>query len=232
MFFAKYWSNIDLDSIKDIVRVLPIFTRQGNGTRSLIQYRKGAVKVNQDTHFNGPGSISDFVFTGPPMMAVYGECRWNKLVLAVQNNMMSEAYQFHLWLNKLFDILKEKLVELDPSYARSISDPLIYDSLTQSSYYKELRCRLATTTDRSHGDGNESQIVTAFLYKDKDDGEGWGAIRPSEVKARSLIYPVFKVNYYRAGDHVGLVLTILKARVIDPEPQLPEDNSKWLMDYA
>lgn len=155
------------------------------------------------------------------MQVVYSGCKYNSIVF-VADQTQSEFLE---WLNGMKEAVGEYIKANPAQFKFSSLSPSAMSVTTVSSnpdmYPNELRCRLSTL--RNGPDIDSQEINTSFwMAKDRTQ-----SIEPSNIRARGIITPIFKLGYFKLGEAYGIELTLLKA-LYDP----PADMSIANDDYG
>lgn len=233
---AEHFSKFHGDRVDDLI-VLPPYEPKPTTTplvsvpAPVPQWVRGNIRVR-----NGQGGGSrDFVITAPPMKVLYGGCRWNRLVFALPGAANQPVYTFEKWIrNTVMPAVKAQIwafpsrfkpgsqtnqrFVFDEGVLKPSSDPLQYpdELVTRLSVRKPLY------------DGDVDLVDTEFIQESADGVE---RVEPDNLTAGSVVQPVLKISYNRIGERFGLVLTVLKAKVLEINARTPAiQNSAWIID--
>lgn len=235
---AEHFTRVDGERLSKIT-VLPPYEPKNQQTPTNLQWVRGNIRMD--------GAVSginrDLVVTGPHLTVVYGGCRWNRLVFALPGAANQEVYHFEKWLRSLIDVVKGQIWSNPQRYrpgsltnARFTFDDTscLKPSSNPSIYPDELVTKLSvrrTITTDTNGEEVFADIPdTDFLL---DNGDGMiDTILPNDITAGSVIQPIFKISYNRNNERFGLVLTVLKAKVINKKDpaSMRIENGAWVFD--
>lgn len=227
MASAIYYSKLTEDDINTIVVVPPYEPKQ-----SISQWVRGAIKFMN--------MYSDVVITGPCMRVVYSGCRWNKLIMTGDN--METFQHFCTFLRNVEWVVNtaiwsepEKYKPNAKSNTRFLFDPTVVPGNSSPQFgppKDEIRCRLSVKRSplvvQEGGDDSIVEPDTDFFVEDEN---GVRKLHPSEIQNGWKVIPVIRFSYYRNIERFGLVLTVLKAKVIPCDNSHPViNNEDWEMD--
>lgn len=235
---AEHFSKFNGSRLEDII-VLPPYEPKSvipNGTTIPVpppvpQWVRGNIRLRN----GASGGSRDFVITAPPMTVVYGGCRWNRLILGLPGAGDQQVYAFEKWIrNAVIPAVKSQIWSFpgrfkpgsltnqrfvfDESVLKPSSDPSVYpdELVTRLSVRKPLY------------DGDTDLIDTEFI---QESAAGVERVEPDNLTAGSVVQPVLKISYNRIGERFGLVLTVLKAKVLEMNSRSPHiDNGSWIID--
>ena len=238
---ADHYSKYNGDRLAEITVLPPYEPRlpQANGAAPsgavpppVPQWVRGSIRVAGRLS----GSPRDLVVTGPPLTVVYSGCRWNRLVLAMPGAGNVESYRFERWIrDNLIPTVRQQIwsnpTRFKPGALTNqrfvFDDSCLKTSSDSTLYPDELVTRLSVRKPLYEGD--QDLLDTEFLY---DTGDGIMNIDPSDITAGSVVQPIIKISYNRIGERFGLVLTILKAKVVslNNTAKARIENSAWVFD--
>lgn len=236
---AEYFSKFNTNRFRTISVLAPYEPKD-----KIIQWVRGNIRYN-----NGDGAgPRDLIITGPKLKVCYGQCRWNRLVFAMNGTAEndSEVFHFEQWLTSLADHVRSQIwanpnkykpgsmtsqrFYFDGGFIKPSSDPIMYPD--------ELQTKLSTVRVMNNTPNHFSEIPSYTEVCDADifmDGpDGPIAVKPEDITAGSHIIPIIKIAYYRNVEKFGLVLTVLKAKYF-PSEYLPIDkisNDSWTFDMS
>lgn len=189
------------------------FTPPFNSSKTnATQYTRGAIRKDG----------MDVIITGPKMRVLFGECRWSKILFAVEDD---QAFAFRDWLRNITSNLEKDIRDNPEKFKTTAKSMRVDHEVSQlrgpvELYPEELRANLSVYRI---DDANE--VVNTIIVHAETGAE----IESHEVKANSYMTPVFKVSYYQmGGEKFGLVLTMLKGRYYPPARGV--DNRDWIID--
>lgn len=230
---AEHYSKLD-DQKLDGLAILP--PREPKD--KVVQWVRGSIKINPD----GQG-FRDLVVTGPRLKVVYGGCKWNRLVFALPGAADPESYSFEKWINKLSQAVKNQIWSNPSRYkpgsttnVRFVMDDgsIIRPSSAPAMYPDELLTRLSVRriyNEHADEEGSFTEFVDADILVDNPDGDGLMTITPEAVVAGMIVVPIIKISYNRNNERFGLVLTVVKAKVVSQGTVGGKiDNSSWTFD--
>lgn len=235
---APHYTKFGEDADKTITVLPPYEPKSLGGGAVVPQWVRGNIRLASTIHL-GP---RDFVVTAPPMSVVYNGCRWNRLVFSLPGEANPEVYAFENWLRHIMEVVKTQ-IWANPSRFKpgsmtnqrfTFDEGCIKPSSDSSIYPDELQTRLSMRRlIDSNGDVNEPQEIvdTEFLLQG-DSGVEY--VSSTDITMGSIIQPIIKISYNRIGERFGLVLTVLKAKVISLNNTGSNkiQNSSWIFDEA
>jgi len=188
-------------------------------------WARGNIRI---ANYHGNGHFEQFVITGPRMKILYGGCRWNKIVFAMDHNDPA-CIDFVNWVGKVSDIVKtniwsapEKFKPGSKSNSRFVFENDIFKASSEPGIYSdEIRFRIASRRGAVEGTGETIDIPEVEFYKLGYDFSR-EKVEPYEIRSGGSMIPMIKVSYFRNGDKFGLTLTVLKGLYSPPDINSPQ----------
>lgn len=225
---APRFSKLSADDINRVMVIPPYEARDGSPSP---QWVRGSLRVRDEASTSPV--LLDFTVTGPRLRVCYSGCRWNRIVFALTGAANADVYSFERFLAKVSEHVKAQVwaqpgrykpgaqtstrFVMDDDYIKVASDP--------SMYPDELKSRLAVVrrADPSSETGYAEDITTQFY---RDGGED---VAPHDIKAGMVVIPIFRLSYYRNVERFGLVLTVVKAKVVE-DALASASSLDWTVD--
>lgn len=221
---ADHFTRFDENRVSSII-VSPPWEPKG----SMAQWARGSLRER------GSSGYSDLVFTGPELRVTYSGCKWNKLVLSVDDK--PATLQFLHFLDMVSKHVWTTVYNSPDKYkpgAKSSSrftwdEELVKPSSDPNIYPDEIRTRLSTVRVQ-HETGEGIDTVDSLLFD-----HSLTPVDACNIMAGGTITPILKMTYFRNGERFGATLTVLQAMYEAPAvgaTNMKVLNADWNFDMG
>jgi hypothetical protein len=210
---APYFTRVNEDSLDRLAVMAPYDNKNAPSV-----WARGNLRLCVPN-----GQYEPFVVTGPRMRVLFGGCRWNKLVFAMDHNDPA-CVAFVDWIGKVSDRVKYNIWNVPDKFkpgsktnARFVFENDIFKTSTEPGIYPdEIRTRIDSRRVVVEGASETVDVPQVDFYKMGYDYSR-EKVEAHEIRSGGFIIPLISIAYFRNGEKFGLSLTILKGLYQPPE---------------